>query len=451
MPDAPLEFRYLPPSIDGPCGTVACRYDDGTRTFVEQIGVGARGTWSPAAESAARLVHLLAGVSYYKATAAPVIDLTNLDGVGPGEAAFLRHFVVEGLGEFAYRNDLDLRRITVRHRPPDSTRQTRQPAVVDQTADPRRPLIPFGGGLDSIVTVELLAGRFPDAALFILNRPGDRFAAIETAAEVTGLPIVRAERELDEQILRSADLGLLNGHVPITGVLSAVAVLAATHRGYDAVVMSNEHSASAGNVVLGGRQINHQWSKSLDFEERFAALVDRALGGTVRYFSELRAYSELWIARQFAHLDRYHLAFRSCNRAFAQDPARRLDRWCGHCDKCCFIDLILAPFLAVERLEEIFSGAEPLGDPGLVDRFRALVALSPDLKPWECVGDVDECRAALVLAAGRPDRADNPLIGRLMGELGPAAAPARGAVANLLTPQGRHHVPNAFAPAPILG
>ena len=430
---------------------MACRYDDGTRTFVEQIGVGADGSWSVSSESAARLVHLLAGVSYYKATAAPVIDLTDLDDVGAGEAGFLRHFVVEGLGEFAYRNDLDLSGLTVRERPPAPAQRTRHSAVVDQTSGPRRPLIPFGGGLDSIVTVELLAERFPEAALFILNRPGDRFAAIETAAAVTGLPIVRAERELDPQILRSAELGLLNGHVPITGVLSAVAVLAATHGGYDAVVMSNEHSASAGNVVLGGRQINHQWSKSLDFEDRFGALVDRALGGTVHYFSELRAYSELWIARRFAQLDQYHLAFRSCNRAFAQDPARRLDRWCGRCDKCCFVDLILAPFLSMERLEEIFSGAEPLGDPGLVDRFRTLVALSPDLKPWECVGDVDECRAALVLAADRPDRADNPLLGRLMGELGPAAVAARAAVATLLTPQGRHHVPDAFAPAPILG
>ena len=433
-------FRYLPPDIDPGNGTVACRYGDGARTYLEQVRVAVGGGWSEPAGAAARLVHLLAGVSYYKATAAPVIDLSALCPES-GHAAFLRDFVIEGLGEFAYRNELDLSGLKV------SGASSAPPQPVAAQVSPRRPLIPFGGGLDSIVTVELLAKRFPDAALFILNRPNDRFAAIEAAAEVTGLPIVRAERELDPQILRSAQLGLLNGHVPITGVLSAIAVLAAAAGGYDAVVMSNERSASSGNVRRDGREINHQWSKSLDFEERFAALVQASLAGAVRYFSELRACSELWIAQRFAALDRYHLAFRSCNRAFAQDPSRRAEQWCGHCDKCCFIDLILAPFLSVERLRAIFGGAEPLGDPGLADRFRTLVALSPDLKPWECVGDIDECRSALVLAADRPDRAATALLAQLVDELGPAADAARAAVPALLAPQGRHHVPDAYAPA----
>jgi hypothetical protein len=433
-------FRYLLPDVDPDRGILSCAYADDARTYMERIRVEVAEEWSGPAEAAARLVHLLAGVSYYKATAAPLIDLNGL-GTGPGEAEFLRHFMIEGLGEFAYRNSLDLRDVAV-------VGSSAVSSVAPQQQTPKRPLIPFGGGLDSIVTVELLAKRFPDAALFILNRPDDRFAAIEEAAAVTGLPIVRAERELDPQILASAELGLLNGHVPITGVLSAVAVLAAAAGGYDVVVMSNERSASSANVRLGRREINHQWSKSLDFEERFAALVDGALGGTVRYFSELRACSELWIAQRFAALERYHLAFRSCNRAFAQDPARRAEHWCGRCDKCCFVDLILAPFLPLERLQHIFGGAEPLGDPALGDRFRTLVALSPDLKPWECVGDVDECRAAMVLASERSDRGGTTLLAQLVDELGPAADAARASVPALLSPRGPHHVPDAFTPGP---
>jgi len=441
-------FRYLPAVIDRGTGTVSCCYADNQRSYVEHIRVDSGGPWSGVADAAARITHLLAGVSYYKATAANVIDLSAVHSQ-PGDGEFLRHFVVEGLGEFAYRNDLDLDGVTVIGAPParGAGPTTAVRATTANRPTPVRPLIPFGGGLDSIVTVELLASRFPDAALFILNRPGDRFAAIEAAAEVTGLPVVRAERELDAQILRSAELGLLNGHVPITGVLSAVAVLAAAAGGYDAVVMSNEHSASAGNVQHSGREINHQWSKSLDFEERFATLVDGALDGAVRYFSELRACSELWIAQQFAALGQYHLSFRSCNRAFAQDPSRRAEQWCGRCDKCCFIDLILAPFLAPEQLQDIFGGHEPLHEPALADRFRTLVALSPDLKPWECVGDVAECRAALVLAADRSDRATTPLLARLVGELGAAAGAARAAVPSLLSPRGRHHVPDAYSPA----
>lgn len=448
-----VAFVYLPPSIDPAEGIIDCRFSDGRRTYRERIGVPVTAGWTPAADAAARLVHLLAGVSYYKAAAHPRVDLRRLT-IGAGEAAFLRHFLVEGLGEFAYRNQLDLSRLEVvadapaTHPPPGSVLG---PVPGSDPDELKRPLIPFGGGLDSIVTVELLRDRFGAAALFILNRPGDRFAAIEAPAEVTGLPVVRAERELDGQILRSAELGLYNGHVPITGVLSSVAVLAAAAGGFDAVVMSNEHSASVGNVTVDGHQVNHQWSKSLDFEERFAALVAGALGGAVRYFSELRAYSELWIARRFAELTDYHLVFRSCNRAFAQDPARRAERWCGRCDKCCFIDLILAPFLPPERLREIFSGAEPLDDPELTDRFRTLVGLSPDLKPWECVGDVGECQAALVLAAERDDRSDNATIGRLAGELGVAAHAARAAVDGLLAPQGPDLVPDAFAPAALLG
>ena len=128
------------------------------------------------------------------------------------------------------------------------------------------------------------------------------------------------------------------------------------------------------------------------------------------------------MAREFAALTQYHGTFRSCNRAFHIDPAHRLDHWCGHCDKCCFIDLILAPFLPAADLAAIFGGAEPLADPALAERFRALLGTSVASKPFECVGEVGECRAAAVLAAARPDRADSlPPAGP--GRAVPAASP----------------------------
>ena len=112
------------------------------------------------------------------------------------------------------------------------------------------------------MTVEGVAERTADIALFVVNRPGDRFAAIERPAAVSGLPVVRAGREIDPQLLRSAELGFLNGHVPVTGIISAIAVLAAVLGGRDAVVMSNEWSASVPTLEHDGRQVNHQWSKS---------------------------------------------------------------------------------------------------------------------------------------------------------------------------------------------
>ena len=116
------------------------------------------------------------------------------------------------------------------------------------------------------------------------------------------------------------------------------------------------------------------------------------------YFSWLRDRTELWVGQEFAALEQYHASFRSCNKAFYTERARRLGHWCGQCDKCCFIDLILAPFLPAEALRRIFAvTGEPLDDPGLAAKFRAL--LGAGAKPFECVGEVSECRAAVLLAA----------------------------------------------------
>ena len=138
--------------------------------------------------------------------------------------------------------------------------------------------MPFGGGIDSIVVTEHVR-RIGDAALFIMSRPADRFAAIEEPAAVTGLPVVRAEREIDPQLLRSAELGFLNGHVPVTGILSAIAVLAAVLTSRDAVVMSNEWSASIPTLQYQGRPVNHQYSKSAGFEAAFRRVLADAAAG----------------------------------------------------------------------------------------------------------------------------------------------------------------------------
>src|SRR5690606_19698408 len=156
---------------------------------------------------------LLAGVSYYKAGAPPVIDLGS-HAVTDTERAFLREYYVDGLGEFAFRSEprLDLTGLEI------SGPRLQRDAPVGFSPAIGTPLIPFGGGVDSIVTVELLRGKAPDASLFVVNRPGDRFDAIERPSAVTGLPTVRAERVLDPTILRSAELGFRNGHVPVTGI-----------------------------------------------------------------------------------------------------------------------------------------------------------------------------------------------------------------------------------------
>ncbi|MHB8464079.1 MAG: hypothetical protein ACYDH6_01870 [Acidimicrobiales bacterium] len=432
-------FFYRGFDIDPRTGVVICRYALDDRNFEERISLGSDGDWShPAATEAARLVALLAGVSYYKAGAPPLIDLAEMP-TRPGEIDFLRRFYLDGLGEFAYRNGLVLDDVKVIGGVPAT-------AITAPKLDTDRPLIPFGGGLDSIVTVELVRSRHPDTALFVVSREGDRFDAIERAAAVTGLPVVRATRQLDAEILRSHEHDFLNGHVPVTGIISAIAVLAAVvhHRG--AVVMSNEWSASSATLTVRGRAINHQYSKSMAFEEAFRSVVGAALGGSVEYFSALRPFSELWIAERFAALRRYHPVFHSCNRAFHIDPARRQRSWCGECDKCCFVDLILSPFLAPSELDGVFDGHEPLTNPMLIDRFRTLIDVDGATKPFECVGDTDECRAAVSLAARRPDRAGNTTLATLASETSGDID-----IDRLFQPIGAHHIPDAYFPAAALG
>ncbi len=451
------EFRYEAYRIDPASGQLSCRYSVDGRPFGELVTFHPLGQarWdSPAVAAAARLVVLLAGISCYKTAAPPVIN-TRETALTPREREFLRAFYTDGLGEFAYRNGIDLSGLRIEgpsapetRAPETPARAAGRPAPGQSAPGQPRALVPFGGGIDSIVTVELVR-QHADVALFVVSRPGDRFDAIERPAAVTGLPVARAEREIDPQLLRSRELGFLNGHVPVTGIISAIAVMAAALEGRDAVVMSNEWSASVPTVQAGGHAVNHQYSKSAAFETAFRDVLagtSAALPAGAAmpdYFSALRPRTELWIAQRFARLQQYHGTFRSCNRAFHIDQAKRLDHWCGQCDKCCFIDLILAPFLPATELGAIFGGREPLADPSLVGRFRALLGDTDLSKPFECVGEVNECRAALLLTDQRGDRGAFPLLHELAAEV--RALPGQPSADGLLQPVGEHFIPVPYA------
>jgi UDP-N-acetyl-alpha-D-muramoyl-L-alanyl-L-glutamate epimerase len=432
-------FRYEGFATDAERGLLTCRYSLDGRGFAERVTLAPGPGWdTPAARAAARIVYLLAGVSYYKTAAPPVIDLGDA-ALTERERAFLRGFYLSGLGEYAYRNGLDLSGLRI-----EAPVKTDDPAPAAARVPDPRPLIPFGGGIDSIVTVEGVRAKAGDIALFVVSRPGDRFAAIEQPAAVSGLPVIRAGREIDPQLLRSQELGFLNGHVPVTGIISAIAVLAAVLSDRTAVVMSNEWSASAPTLEHDGRAVNHQWSKSAAFEASFRALLQADPAGLPDYFSALRDRTELWVADRFAALTQYHSTFRSCNRAFHLDQKKRLDHWCGQCDKCCFIDLILAPFMSAEQLREVFThGSEPLENPELKPKFQTL--LGSGTKPFECVGEVNECRAAVVLAAARPDRAAATLLQELAAEVaGRPDAPTEPEIEAMRHPVGASFVPARY-------
>lgn len=442
-------FRYVGFELDSQ-GLLTCLYDlDGER-FEEQIDCGATGGdfTGEAAQAAARLVFLLAGVSYYKAGAPPRIAVDG--GLSVLEREFLRSFYVHGLAEFAWRTkgQVDLSDLVV-----DGPLREVEPVTAETSLG--HPLIPFGGGIDSIVVVEQTRAGQPDAALFVASTSDVPFEPIERTAEITGLPVFRARRHLDPKILASAERGYFNGHVPVTGVLSALAVLLAVAHGRDSVVMSNEHSASEPtDLRANGVPVNHQWSKGAAFETAFRAVLASTLTG-VDYYSALRPYSELWVSQRFAELTGYHRDFRSCNRAFHIDAGVRLATWCGLCDKCCFIDLILAPYLGRDELATIFGGREPLADhdKDLADHerrdlepvFRSLLGEPGRSKPLECVGDEGECRRAVLLAAARPDRRDTVLLQELAAYVASTGLPVP-SEDELQRQQGEHHLPELPTP-----
>ena len=337
-----------------------------------------------------RLIFLLSGVSYYKAFI-PKLLICEAFELDEKTAEFLHKFYNKGLAEFAFRNELSLEG---HFRVQSCSVSAAPPIPLDL---PRKTLVPIGGGKDSIVTVECLKQSGDPLLLFSLGDAEPINACIAAA----NLPFIRVRRQLDETLLELNRAGALNGHVPITGILSAIALAGAVMSGCDAIAMSNEHSANIPNLKFNGVEINHQFSKSLEFEQDFAEYMQYFITPSIRYFSLLRPLSEVEIARRFTKYPQYFGKFRSCNTAFRQSRAARGKHWCGNCPKCRFVFLALAPFIPKRDLIGIF-GRNLLDDPMQSDGFAALCGLQ-EHKPFECVGETFESAAVMSNLGDRPD------------------------------------------------
>lgn len=372
------------------------------------------------------LLHWVAGVSYYK-TAVPDVVLCETAEPPPATAALLEALYSEGLGEFAYVNDL-----------PSLPRPTFPTGGEIRAWTPDRGvsrlLVPVGGGKDSVVALETVRRSHPDAALFSV---GDAPAISRTAA-VSGLPRLIVHRQIDPGLAELNRAGALNGHIPITAIIACIAALTAELHGFDTVVLANERSASSGNVHWDGVDVNHQFSKSLQVEHMLAAAVAEHAPG-LRLFSVLRPASELAIARAFARLEAYHHAFTSCNAIFRLDPALRAASWCCDCPKCRFVFLILAPFVAPDRLRDVF-GRDMLDDARQYLGFALLTATGGN-KPFECVGEEEESLAAIRMLAADSRWREHAVVRRLVAEVLPTFPASAGSPAETLALSDDHRVP----------
>ena len=210
------------------------------------------------------------------------------------------------------------------------------------------------------------------------------------AAGLSDETLITAGRKFDRSLVELNKQGYLNGHTPFSSVVAFSAEITAYLHGLKYIVLSNEDSANESTVA--GQNVNHQYSKSFEFEQNFHSYEEKYLGTGVYYFSFLRPLSEFQIAKMFVSHKKYLPVFRSCNLGSKVSP----DIWCGDCPKCLFVALILSPFLSPDELADIF-GKDMLNDVNMENYFIELIGKS-EHKPFECVGSIDEVNLAVSLA-----------------------------------------------------
>lgn len=424
-------FRFVASRLDADTGAVELeyRFDEGP-LLVERLRIpGAPfaldGARALAVGRALDLLHWIAGVSYYKAAVPPRIvfegDQPSLKARG-----LLREVYRRGLGEFAHRNGIDLDACLDFPVPGPS------PAPAAALGLASRALVAIGGGKDSLVSIETLRALGVEQSLAFIG--GSQLIA--ACAERTGLPRLKIERAIAPELFEFNRQGAWNGHIPVTAINSAILALTALLHGFDQVVFSNERSASYGSQIPGSGEVNHQWSKGWEFERLFAALLREEVAADLRYYSLLRPYSELAIARRFARIEGYDQHFSSCNRNFHLLGERPAERWCGVCPKCHFVFLALAPFMPKPRLVSIF-GRNLLDEPQLAPGFDALIEYR-DHKPFECVGEAVESRAAFAHLAQSPAWREDALVARFREEILPQLDASGLALEAQLQPAGPH-------------
>ncbi|MCV7357952.1 hypothetical protein [Mycolicibacterium fluoranthenivorans] len=355
--------------------------------FTEVIDFGAGLAGAAPHPKLTGLLALTCSLSYYKAAAPPRIEIAF--PTSEFEKQYLRNLVEGGLGEFAYRNELP-GALSPEIIGPDAEGTAAAEDVADAWDPGGTPLVPVGGGKDSVVSIEAFRRHGVKPVLFSVNR----YDPIDRCIEVSGLDSVHVRRRIDRALIEANANGAHNGHVPVTAINSVIGLIVADANGFGPVVLSNERSSNVGNIEWLGRDINHQWSKSIAYETLLRDTLSHYGLNPDRYFSLLRGLSESEIADRFATCTEYFDVFTSCNRLFALDPARRATSWCGHCPKCQFVFVLLAPRLGRARLEEIF-GADLFDDAAQYDGFADILGLGVH-KPFECVGEYYEAAESML-------------------------------------------------------
>ena len=314
-------------------------------------------------------------ISYVKCTCSPNI-IIKCGYLNEEQINWFKKLYYNGLGEFLYRNNINIKEQDLFN---ITTTQEKKEFNIEYNGEGN--LIPVGGGKDSNVTLELL--KEEDNTCFIINPKG---ANIE-CANISGYNTITIKRILDKKIIDLNKEGFLNGHTPFSAIVAFTSYLCAYLSNKKYIILSNEDSANQSTVI--GTNINHQYSKTYEFENDFNNYTKKYFKIDIKYFSLLRPLTEFQIGMLFSKIKKYHKSFKSCNIGSKGETWE----WCNHCPKCLFVYTILSPFLYKEDLINIF-GKDLFEDESLLETFQELLGYK-ETKPWECVGTYEEVRYAV--------------------------------------------------------
>lgn len=422
-------FVFSPWSLEGRALSLPYRLESpGAIELTERIvfpaDLPAPDAGDPTTRAAIDVLHLLAGVSYWKASTPQEIVVSPI----PDDVAALAQAVYRnGLAQFFHENQMD---------PAAAPAFRRGGTVPSPYHRPHghRWLLMIGGGKDSAVSREILRDMDFDVDLLSIGAPH----WIRAQAAAMGDRHLVVHRLLDPQLAQLNAAGASNGHVPVTAILAAISWVTCLAGGYAGAIASNERSASVPSTQWCGLDVNHQWSKGLEFESAFQTVLQARSRPNPLWFSLLRPLSEVAIARRFADHHRYLSATTSCNANFRQPGAHEAPpRWCGTCPKCTFVYIVAGAFLSRDARAKMFGGDL------LVDaeaRVRELAELDGP-RPYECIGTPSELSAAIGLWR---ERGDWPGSLDSVADALFARHPPAEALAEALTPSPVHGLPPGF-------
>lgn len=343
---------------------------------------------------------LIESISYWKSACSPKF-IVKAGNLLPEQLVWWKDLIFNGLGEFFYRNGIRPSSDFV-----ELLSDSNQGLPMVNNHNLVGDLILTSGGKDSAVTLEILSKIRHQQLHLLINPTEAAIQNVKLAGHKNSLTIIR---DIDPKLLELNQKKYLNGHTPFSAYLAFLGILVAHVLRYKSVIVSNERSSNEANIDSNNYIINHQYSKSYEFEKKFKDYLSKFLVKKIDYFSFLRPLYDLQVAQLFSGYAKYHTIFRSCNRG------QKDNTWCGNCPKCAFSFLVLFPFLDMEQILLIF-GENYFQKVGLREFFYMLVGLRKN-KPFECVGTYNESILAIALSIKKYGNNGKDTIPQLLTEL----------------------------------